>query len=174
MTCIIGISSKGKVFIGADSSGSDGFSQEIRIEPKVFKNGDFIIGCTSSFRMIDLLKWKFNPPTLKNGENIHKFMCTDFVDSIHSLFNENGFSITTEDWKTGVMLVGIQGRLFKIESDFQISEHEYTSCGSGSYHAMGAMYCLSRKNPTKDIIKSLEASEYFVTTVKRPFIVESL
>ena len=56
---------KGKVYIGADSLGSNGFTQSIRKESKVFKNGEFLIGCTSSFRMIDLLKWKFNPPTLK-------------------------------------------------------------------------------------------------------------
>lgn len=174
MTCIVGLVHKNKVYIGADSLGSDGFTQEIRIEPKVFKNGDFLIGCTSSFRMIDLLKWKFNPPTLKDGDNVHKFMCTEFVDEIHSLFNENGFSITTEDWKSGVLLIGVRGRLFKIEEDFQISEHEYMACGSGAYHAMGAMFCMSRKSPIKDIEKSLESAEFFITSVKRPFVIESI
>lgn len=41
MTCIVGLVNKGKVFIGADSLGSDGFTQQVRKEPKVFRNGDF-------------------------------------------------------------------------------------------------------------------------------------
>ena len=67
---------KGKVYIGADSLGSNGFTQSIRKESKVFKNGEFLIGCTSSFRMIDLLKWKFNPPTVKDVAVKYK----DFID----------------------------------------------------------------------------------------------
>lgn len=68
LTCIVGMTHKGKVYIGADSLGSNGFTQSIRKESKVFKNGEFLIGCTSSFRMIDLLKWKFNPLVINIGE----------------------------------------------------------------------------------------------------------
>ena len=171
MTCIVGLVSKGKVYIGADSLGSDGFTQQIRKEPKVFKNGDFLIGCTSSFRMIDLLKWKFNPPTVKD-DNLHKFMVTDFVDAVRTLFVDNGYNITSDDWRSGCFLVGLKGRLFSIESDFQVYEQDFHAVGSGAYHALGSLYTSKKNSPFKDIEKALETAEHFVTSVGRPFIIE--
>ena len=86
MTCIVGVAKSGKVYIGADSLGSNGLTKEIRKECKVFKNGDFLIGGTTSFRMLDLLKWKFNPPTVKDGDDLHRFMVVDFVVSVSRPF----------------------------------------------------------------------------------------
>lgn len=171
MTCIVGIANKGKVYIGADSLGSNGYTKEVRKEPKVFINGDFIIGGTSSFRMLDLLRWKFNPPTVKDGDNLHKFMCTEFVDYVRNLFTDNGYCITSEDWQSGVFLVGIQGRLFKVEQDFQVAEYDYIACGSGECHALGSLYTSNIKNPKSAITKALECAENFVVSVQRPFII---
>lgn len=171
MTCVVGLVSKGKVYIGADSLGSDGFTQQVRKEPKVFKNGEFLIGCTSSFRMIDILKWKFNPPTVKD-DNLHKFMVTEFVDAVRTLFVENGYSITSDDWKSGCFLIGVKGRLFSIERDFQVYEQDFYAVGSGAYHALGSLYTSKRNSPIKDIEKALETAEHFVTSVGRPFIIE--
>lgn len=141
MTCIVGVAKGGKVYIGADSLGSNGFTKEIRKECKVFKNGDFLIGGTTSFRMLDLLKWKFNHPTVKDGDDLHKFMVVDFVESVRNLFNSNGFSITSDDWK------------------------------SGEYHAVGCLYNSKLTKPKEDIIKALECAENFVVSVSRPFTV---
>lgn len=174
MTCIVGLVNKGKVYIGADSCGSNGFTKEIRVEPKVFKNGEFLIGCTSSFRMIDLLKWKFNPPTIKDGDNLHKFLCTEFVDSVRKLFVDNGYAVTNEDWKSGTFLVGVKGRLFKIEADFQVAEYDYMACGSGEYHALGSLYSSPLNSPVKNLTKALEAASHFVISVNPPFIIESI
>ena len=173
MTCIVGVCRNGKVYMGADSLGSNGFTQEVRKESKVFTNGEFLIGGTTSFRMLDLLKWKFNPPTVKNGDDLHKFKVTEFVDSVRKLFTDNGFSISSTDWVSGVFLVGVKGRLFKIEKDFQVSEHDYISCGSGEYHALGCLYNSKLTKPKDDIIKALECAEHFVTSVKKPFTVLS-
>lgn len=172
MTCIVGLTHKGKVYIGADSLGSNGFTKEVRAEHKVFENGDYLIGGTTSFRMLNLLEWKFNPPTLKDGDNLHRFMCVDFVDAVRELFAANGFSITTEDWKSGEFLVGIKGRLFKVGEDFQVAEYEYAACGSGEYHALGSLYNSKREKPVKTLVKALECAENFVTSVQRPFIVK--
>ena len=37
LTCIVGMVHKGKVYIGADSLGSNGFTQSVRKESKVLK-----------------------------------------------------------------------------------------------------------------------------------------
>lgn len=45
MTCIVGIKDKEshRVVIGGDSAASVGRSHNLRKDPKVFKNGDFLI-----------------------------------------------------------------------------------------------------------------------------------
>ena len=55
MTCIVGLIHEDKVYIGADSAGAANGNITIRKDKKVFKVGEFIFGCTSSFRMIQLI-----------------------------------------------------------------------------------------------------------------------
>jgi 20S proteasome alpha/beta subunit len=52
MTCIVGFAGKEKVYMGADSCGSNGHNYAIYKRPKLFKIKDrFIIGCTGTFRL---------------------------------------------------------------------------------------------------------------------------
>lgn len=173
MTCIIGMVSKGKVHMGADSLASNNFTKTVMKESKVFENGEFLIGCCGSIRMMNLMKWKFSPPTVKDGDDLHKFMCTEFVSKLRECLKENGFGITTNDWKGGYFLVGIKGRLFQVQSDFLVIESDCIAIGSGEYHALGCLYGLAGTDlsPKKSILKALEAAEAFVTSVQRPFIV---
>lgn len=64
MTCIVGMLNPkgGNVIIGGDSAAVSGIDVQLEKQPKVFRNGDFIFGCTTSFRMIQLLKFQFEPP----------------------------------------------------------------------------------------------------------------
>ena len=114
-----------------------------------------------------------NPPTVKD-DNLHKFMVTEFVDAVRTLFVENGYNITSDDWRSGCFLVGVKGRLFSIESDFQVYEQDFYAVGSGAYHALGSLYTSKRNSPIKDIEKALETAEHFVTSVGRPFIIEQV
>ena len=61
---------------GADSAGVARILQFEKMK-KVFKNGDFVIGCTSSFRMIQLLRFSFKPRKVYD-KDIYEYMCTDF------------------------------------------------------------------------------------------------
>ena len=52
MTCIVGFAGQEKVYMGADSCGSNGHNYAIYKRPKLFKIKDrFIIGCTGTFRL---------------------------------------------------------------------------------------------------------------------------
>ena len=62
MTCIAAITEKGKVYMGGDSAGVSGYDITIRADEKVFKNGQCVFGFTSSFRMGQLLCYKFKVP----------------------------------------------------------------------------------------------------------------
>ena len=178
MTCIVGMLDKknNRVVMGADSCGSNGSFKTNRKDVKMFKNDKFLFGCTSSYRMIQLLHYKFKPPEI-NGKEIHSYLCTDFVDEIIKCFEDNGFmqEYTNKQIKGGTFLVAYENRLFNIEDDFQVSENEcgYDSCGSGDVYAYGCLYGLSDIDMSVEdkVIKALETAENFSTTVSSPFTI---
>lgn len=176
MTCIVGVIEKGKVYIGADSAGVSGLDISIRKDPKVFKVGEFVIGCTSSFRMIQLLRYSFHPPKRHGDEDVYQYMCTGFVNALRQCFKDGGFAeINSSVESGGCFLVGYSGRLFSIYSDFQVAEHdqEFSSMGCGEDFAKGAMMGMGNKLPAKDRInKALEVATHFSGGVRPPFIIE--
>ena len=91
MTCIVGYQHKGKVWIGGDSAGVGGLSLTVRADRKVFQNKQFIMGFTTSFRMGQLLQYRFKPPSISKGENIETYMCTKFIDGVRKCFNTYKF-----------------------------------------------------------------------------------
>src|SRR4051812_3616610 len=121
MTCIVGLVASGKVHIGADSAGVSGWSLSIRRDRKVFKNGPFLIGFTTSFRMGQLLQYSFQPPVRHPDREVMKFMAVDFVDAVRICLKNGGFAIReNEAEKAGQFLVGYEGRLFSIQYDYQV------------------------------------------------------
>lgn len=173
MTCIVGIvTKKGKVLIGADSAGVAGLNLTVRKDRKVFRVGEFVIGGTSSFRMLQLLNYSFTPPPIPDGADLHKYMCTLFVTALRTCFKEGGYLETDKGVEAGgVFLVGIRGRLFEIESDFQVGENEpnFAAVGCGAAYALGNMY-LNCKRKEEDTLRSaLYAAAYFSAGVCEPF-----
>jgi hypothetical protein len=82
MTCIVGLEHQGKVYIGADSAGVQGYNVTCRSDEKVFQNKDFILGFTSSFRMGQLLRYSFNPPTQPANKDDMHYLATDFITAV--------------------------------------------------------------------------------------------
>lgn len=61
MTCIVEIVEKDRVYIGGDSAGVSDLDITMRKDVKVFRVGDFVFGCTSSFRMMQIIRFSFKP-----------------------------------------------------------------------------------------------------------------
>lgn len=178
MTCIVGCINRrdGNVIIGGDTAASNGEFIEGRLDTKVFKRGDFIFGCTTSFRMIQILRFNLKIPEI-DGKEIYEYMCTDFIESVRKCFEEFGFierSLSSGD-RGGTFLVGYKNKLFKIEGDFQVGVvmDEYTAVGSGYLVALGCLYA----NHGRDIDSftkvdmALKASEKYSLGVRGPFII---
>jgi ATP-dependent protease HslVU (ClpYQ) peptidase subunit len=180
MTCIVGMIDKksNKVIIGGDSLSSTNFFISSRKDTKVFKKGSFVIGCTSSFRMIQLLRFSLVLPEI-NKKDIYEYMCTDFIDAVRECFSKGGFlqKEQTGEEIGGQFLVGYEDRLFIIDNDFQVGEtyDEFNSIGCGSDFALGCIYLLrDKKIPIENKIRqALEAAEHFSPFVKQPFIFET-
>jgi ATP-dependent protease HslVU (ClpYQ) peptidase subunit len=148
MTCIVGIIDKktNKVYMGGDSAGVGGrLDIRIRKDPKVFIRGPFIIGFTTSFRMGQLLMSdeRFSIRQQKNDEPDYDYMVSAFIPAVQSIFRKGGWINEKEKvLKGGTFLVGYKGRLYCVDTDFQVSEDidDFNSCGSGEDYALGSLY----------------------------------
>jgi len=174
MTCIAGIVEERCVYIGADSAGVSDSDLRLRADEKVFRNGNFLMGFTTSFRMGQLLRYKFKSPKHRKGKDIFEYMVSDFIDGVRECLIEGGFAKKEDNVEAGGdFLVGYQGRLFHIESDFQIAESTdgFEAVGCGGSYAKAVLWELAKKNLSADekIKRALEAAEYFSAGVRRPF-----
>lgn len=179
MTCIVGLVDKGEVWIGGDSAGVAGYDLTVRADRKVFRNGDFVMGFTSSFRMGQLLACAFTPPKRHLDQDVYKFMVTDFVDAVRECFKSGGFAEREKEAESGgTFLVGYAGRLFEIAGDYQVGENvePYAACGCGGQVAMGALHATegSALAPGQRVAAALRAAEAFSAGVRGPFHVEVL
>lgn len=179
MTCIVGLIDKradsdARVYIGADSAAISDNYIEVRRDSKVFQNGEFVIGCTSSFRMIQLLQYSFIPPEM-GDKDIFEYMCTDFINAVRDCFSAGGY-LSKDEYGVeggGKFLVGYKDRLFIIDSDFQVGEvmRNFMAIGSGEDYALGSLYSTSYipSSPEARIINALEAAAHFCPSVRAPF-----
>lgn len=176
MTCIAGLVYDNTVFMGADSAGVDGRLQlTVRADQKVFINGDYIIGFTSSFRMGQLLRYAFKPPKYRADEkDLYEFMVTNFVDAVRKCLKEGGYvQVKDGEESGGCFLVGIHGRLFQIEEDFQVGESVQTfdAVGCGAAYALGAFSATHAMEPEKRVRLALETAEKWSAGVRGPFLI---
>jgi len=176
MTCIVGIADKGHVTIGGDSAGVGGYDLRVRKDPKVFRNGPFLMGYTSSFRMGQLLRFAFTPPEHPKDMDIDRYMMTVWIDAVRECFKAGGYAAKNSDRESGgVFLVGYQGRLFRIDDDFQVGEtvDGYDACGCGDSFALGAMHATQGYPPLQRVRIALEAAERWSAGVRGPFTIDT-
>ena len=185
MTCIVALADNGKVYMGGDSAASDEKTGLIvqRIDPKVFKVGQYGIGFIDSFRMGQILQYSWTPPkytVTKGNKSLDKFMRTKFVNSIKEAFRESGYGVfsgNSEDGdQGGVFLISVSGtgRIFTMDSDFHIGEVDvgYMAEGAGQELALGSLYSTTAiKTPRKRVRMALEAAAKFNMSVRGPFTI---
>ena len=171
MTCIVGVVDNNDVWIGGDSASSDGWNIFIRSDEKVFRNGPALFGFTSSFRMGQLLRYSLKFPD-RGRQGVDRFMSTTFVDSVRECLKDGGFQSTENGVdEGGVFLVGYAGRLFEIQSDYQVAvvRNGIYAIGCGAQYAFGALYVLPSISPKDRIKKALSAASFYSKGVSPPF-----
>lgn len=173
MTCIVGLVHGKDVYIGADTAGVAGLKLYRRQDSKIYENGPFLFGFTSSFRMGQLLGYSFKPPKQPAKMTDDKFMRTLFIDAIRDCFDEGGFMGHDKDGTEagGTFLVGYKGRLYMIGGDYQVGEdmQGYSAVGCGDEIALGSMFSTEHMPPEKRIEQALKAAEEYSAGVRGPF-----
>src|SRR5258708_7102986 len=177
MTCIVGLEHHGRVYIGGDSAGIAGTGLCVRADAKVFRNGPFLIGFTTSFRMGQLLQFKLKPPPHPADIDTFEFLVGTFVDTVRSCLKSGGFAKRKEEQElAGAFLVGYRGRLYTIDSDYQVGQSADCFCAAcaGAQLALGALHAVeaifncsgddsqtcSTVDPVHQVVK--EETEFFL------------
>lgn len=182
MTCIVGLVDNSKMFIGGDSAGVADYDLQIRANEKVFQQGSFLMGFTTSFRMGQLLRYKFTPPQHpyeSDGKlmDVYKYMVTVFIDAVRECLKNGGYARKESEKEVGgTFLVAYQGRLFAIQDDYQVAEtvDDFITVGCGGQIANGALFATKGQPPEQRIRLALEAAERYSAGVRGPFHVLSI
>ena len=173
MTCIVGLVHEGVVYIGGDSAGVGGMSLTVRADEKVFRNGEFLMGFTTSFRMGQLLRYSLKPPRRHPADDINQYMVVDFIDAVRECLKAGGYaSKEKETEQGGTFLVGYSGHLFTVDSDYQVGipEDGFAAVGSGQDIALGALFATQGQATPRDrVLTALRSAERFNTGVRGPF-----
>jgi hypothetical protein len=173
VTVIVGLVHDGRVLLGGDSAGVSGYDLTIRTDPKVFTTGAYVLGFTTSFRMGQLLRWSLQPPAPPEAGDLDRFLCTTWVDAVRDCLKLGGWAKKDNEQETGgKFLVGVTGRLFVVDSDYQIGEPAdgYAACGCGEDVALGALAATAGiDDPEERVRLALAAAERHNAGVRGPF-----
>ena len=197
MTCIIGyldrISNTG--YIAGDSARCNfetGY-QDTVFHSKVFisvSHPDILIGATTSFRHIDLLKYYDIFEGLKSSENLdHLFMVKNVVPRVHDLF---GNCWTGESNNGANVIIVTPHALFEIQPDYSVisPSTNYTAVGIGAPYAMASLHTSDihpridrlsyneyldkhSERIEEDIAVAMKCAEKYVVGVHAPFLMLS-
>lgn len=155
MTAIVGFTKKGNVYIGCDSQGTGSTKSQLT-NKKIFRNKDFIMGYTSSYRFGQILEYNFVPPIRKKQLTDLQYLVTAFIPELRKVLEEQKYTASNEKGESGVALLGYKGKLYQLQSEFSLLENKkgYSSVGSGSYHCEASLYHLLKTDlKPKDVIK---------------------
>ena len=102
-------------------------------------------------------------------------MIKKFIPVLRELFKQGGYLEEKNSVETGgCFLIGFNGKLFKVEKDFQVGESidRFNVVGCGNELALGALYILENLKEIsvkKKVKKSLKCAAYHSCGVKGPF-----
>ena len=125
--------------------------------------------------MGSLLRYSFSSPKHPNNMGVDRYLNTIFVEAIRKCFKNGGYG---EKDRGGTFILGYRGRLFYIESDFQVGipRSNYTAVGCGSDLCKGSLHTTEAlKLPPRERIQlALKAAAEFSAGVSAPFVIKRL
>jgi hypothetical protein len=145
----VGLVDKTGVWIGADSIGCSDEAMEIRRDPKAWQQGPFVFAFSGSFRMAQLVRYATMFPKRTRAQDVYSYMVLGVAETIRGSLKGHSFEPkergnegddTVESG--GPILVGYEGRLFRIDPDFHVAEtaNGFDAIGAAGSAALGALH----------------------------------
>lgn len=162
MTAVAGFTKNGIVYMAADSLASSESHTSVVVGSKLIKRDEFLFGYTTNFRFGDILRYIFVPPTRESQCPVTEYMVKYFIPALRTCLEEQKYTDNTPKSESGNFLVGYQGHLFEVQSDYSVIESAdgYASVGSGFQYCLGAMNALTScmLDPTDIVITAIKAA----------------
>lgn len=175
MTCIIILKHAAKIYIGGDAAinSSDSWLQPTSMHPKIWKDGSILIGVGGKQRISQLMQL-FKAPAIVGDafeylQNVYLPTMISYLDGDRVIKTNNEDGMISMD---ATILMGLLGRLFKIDSSFAITEYpEYAAIGANNEVALGSLYSSGNHgaHPENRINEALHAVLDHCASVKEPF-----
>ena len=147
MTTIIGVEYANRCVVLGDSrivGDSKIYSHPDMV--KVVTNGNYLVGVAGDVRALQVVLHTWKPPAFlaKDKTNIFQFMVNKVAPSLKQLLTDAGLldsKSPDKDFEINI-IVGLNGSLFEIDSDFAVSRNSdgYYAIGTGGDFALGALY----------------------------------
>lgn len=173
MTCVAGWVDDAGITFSADSAGvAEGGALTPRQDEKIFFNGDFLIGFSGSFRLGQIARYHFHPPSYTRSDRTYDiaYMVRHFVPALREALSVHGFDTSGQgdEW---AMLVGVSQQIYRIDHDFQVgqSTFQFDAIGAGDQIALGAMLMQLGTESGRDTTRlAIFAAETFSQHVRGP------
>lgn len=150
MTTIIGVQYEDSCLIASDSRiAADGRIYTHPDMVKAVERGNYIIGGAGSYRALQAVLHGWIPPmvTAKAKTNLYEFAINKVIPSLKARLTEAGIDfnkvVESPDDKFNLgLIIGINGTLFEIDSEFAVAmnDNNFYGIGSGGEFALGALH----------------------------------
>jgi ATP-dependent protease HslVU (ClpYQ) peptidase subunit len=149
MTTIIGVQYEDSCVIASDSRVAEG--GKVYTHPEMVKaveRGSYIIGGAGDYRALQVVLHGWTPPVVsaKAKTNLYEFVINKVAPSLKLALTDAGIEFTkpldNDDKFELQLIVGINGTLFEIDSDFAVAmnDNNFYGIGSGGDFALGALH----------------------------------
>jgi ATP-dependent protease HslVU (ClpYQ) peptidase subunit len=149
MTTIVGVQYEDSCVIASDSRVAEG--GKVYTHPEMVKaveRGSYIIGGAGDYRALQVVLHGWSPPlvTAKAKTNLYEFVINKVAPSLKTTLQEAGIdfgkSTDSDDKFELQLIIGINGILFEIDSDFAVAmnDNNFYGIGSGGDFALGALH----------------------------------
>lgn len=154
MSVIVGVVSKGVVWMGADSAITDDQYITAPVTKKIRKVGKMLIGYAGDPAAGQLAFYANYPPI--THLTLEHYLSVEFVKAINDMRQYIGLTLTDESHAE--YLIGIQGRLFEITTSGSVLEYQSIAIGSGYQYALGSLHTTIGQQPGNRIRQAIQAA----------------
>ena len=164
MTIIVAVKHPNGVTLGADKLGVRNLDKINRKDPKVFVAHGIKYGFTSSFRMGQILRYHNEDVGPVISPDPMRYIVTKLVPMWRSILKEHGYvRFNNGEESGGVFIIALEGRIFTIESDFQVAEaqDDFAAVGCGESFALGALKNNGHLDTKERVKQAIETACYF-------------
>jgi hypothetical protein len=134
VTCVCAVADGASVLMGGDSAMTNGDGDQTLRSPKVFERSGLLFGVSGEMRIGQLIRHVHEVAAISPGQDVEQFVVRDLCGALRMLLREQADELlpASEDDEMWQLLVGIEGRVFRICSHFSVSESAtgYDAIGS--------------------------------------------